>query len=283
MPNKRFSRAYVEITNRCNLACAFCPGTKRAPGALTAEQFALLAGKLRDHTDYLYLHVLGEPLMHPELGDILSCAASFGFHVALTTNGTLLRDCREVLLTSPVYKLSVSLHSFEANEQDGLSDYLTGCTEVGRALAEKGTLVSFRLWNLDGQSTRGLHGQNDAILSCLRREFPGEWTKNTKGFRLAERVYLEYGERFDWPDSAARDNGSAGTCHGLRDQIAVLCDGSVVPCCLDHEGDLTLGNLFLQELDDILASPRAVAMLDGFRRRERVENLCRRCGYATRF
>lgn len=283
MANKRFSRVYVEITNRCNRACSFCPGTRRAPGSLTAAQFAHVAEKLRGYTDHLYLHVLGEPLLHPALGEILRTAADLGYRVALTTNGSLLPERGALLLASPLYKLSISLHSFEANEGGGLSEYLTGCTALGRALAEKGTLVSFRLWNLDGEKTQGLHEQNGAILAHLHRAFSGEWAENTKGFRLSERVYLEYGERFDWPDKAAQDNGTVGTCHGLRDQIAVLCDGSVVPCCLDHEGDLTLGNLFSQEPDEILASPRAAAITEGFRRRERVEDLCRRCGYATRF
>ena len=283
MRNKRFSRVYTEITNRCNRACSFCPGTRRAPGELSAAQFGVLAEKLRPWTDYLYLHVMGEPLLHPELDKILQTSADLGFFTALTTNGTLLPDCRAVLLAAPLYKLSVSLHSFEANEQGGFSDYLTGCTEVGRALAEKGTLVSFRLWNLDGQTTRGLHEQNDAVLAHLHRAFPGPWAQNAKGYRLAERVYLEYGERFDWPDLGARDNGACGTCHGLRDQLAVLCDGSAVPCCLDHDGELTLGNLFSQEVAEILASPLAVSILEGFQRRERVAPLCRRCGYATRF
>ena len=55
----RFSRCYLEITNRCNLACSFCPKTKRPARTLTAEEFRLLAGKLRAYTDYLYLHVIG--------------------------------------------------------------------------------------------------------------------------------------------------------------------------------------------------------------------------------
>ena len=100
--------------------------------------------------------------------------------------------------------------------------------------------------------------------------------------RLGEGLFLEPGERFDWPDPAAPDSGTE-FCHGLRSQIAVLCDGTVVPCCLDSEGRLALGNLHRQELAEILASPRATAMAAGFSRRQPSEELCRRCGYAARF
>ena len=69
----------------------------------------------------------------------------------------------------------------------------------------------------------------------------------------------------------------------LRDQLAVLCDGTVVPCCLDGEGELALGNLFRQELEDILRGERAAAIHAGFDARRPAEELCRRCGYAERF
>ena len=101
--------------------------------------------------------------------------------------------------------------------------------------------------------------------------------------RIGQRVYLEHGDKFDWPDLTAEDGGNAVFCYGLRDQLGVLCDGSVVPCCLDHEGDLKLGNLFTQDMEEILESERAQAIYEGFNRRKAVEELCRRCGYARRF
>ena len=100
--------------------------------------------------------------------------------------------------------------------------------------------------------------------------------------RLEENLYLEEGEKFDWPDPRQAPQDTQ-FCYGLRQQIAVLCDGTVVPCCLDSEGRLALGNLLSQEMDDILASPRARAIQKGFDARRPAEELCRRCGYAVRF
>ena len=280
----RFSRCYLEITNRCNLACSFCPKTKRPARTLTAEEFRLLAGKLRAYTDYLYLHVMGEPLLHPQLQALLETARALGFRVALTTNGTLLPARQALLLAAPaLYKINISLHSFEANVAGSFDDYLSGCFTFAKLAAETGKLVDLRLWNLDGETTRGQHTQNDAILAALEAVFPQPWTRNTWGLRLCERVFVHYAEKFDWPDLSVSEQRDTGTCRALKDQLAVLSDGTVVPCCLDHEGDVPLGNLFSQELDEILRALPAQALLSGFAARKLTQPLCRRCGYARRF
>ena len=275
----RFAKIYLEISNRCNLRCAFCPGTKRPGRSMTEAEFSTLLPRLQPYTDFLYFHLMGEPLCHPLLGRFLALAGEAGFRVILTTNGTLLPLRQDLLLASPaLHKVNVSLHAFEANDLTvPFEAYLKGCTDFGRA-AEGRVLVTYRLWNGGGADRR-----NSEILAALEQAFPRPWVEERRGIRLGERVYLEYGEKFDWPDLQAPDGGERVFCYGLRDQLGVLCDGTVVPCCLDHEGDLALGNLFEQELSEILDSPRARAIYEGFSRRQAAEPLCRRCGYAARF
>ena len=275
----RFSKVYVEISNLCNLSCAFCPGTKRKKKAMTEDEFAALLPKLRPYTDFLYFHLMGEPLCHPKLGRFLELAHQAGFKVILTTNGTLLHEHQELLLASGgLHKVNISLHAFEANDLSvPFEEYLRRCLEFGKA-AEGKVLVSYRLWN-----NGGADGLNDQILSALKQYFTEDWVQERRGIRIGSRVYLEHGDKFDWPDLNAADGGAALFCYGLRDQIGVLCDGTVVPCCLDHEGDLALGNLFTQDLAEILESKRAKAIYEGFSNRNAAEPLCRRCGYARRF
>ena len=275
----RFAKIYLEISNRCNLRCAFCPGTKRPGRSMTEAEFSTLLPRLQPYTDFLYFHLMGEPLCHPLLGRFLALAGEAGFRVILTTNGTLLPLRQDLLLASPaLHKVNVSLHAFEANDLTvPFEAYLKGCTDFGRA-AEGQVLVTYRLWKGGGADRR-----NSEILAALEQAFPRPWVEERRGIRLGERVYLEYGEKFDWPDLQAPDGGERVFCYGLRDQLGVLCDGTVVPCCLDHEGDLALGNLFDQTLPEILDSPRARAIYEGFSRRQAAEPLCRRCGYATRF
>lgn len=274
-----FRKIYVEISNLCNLSCAFCPGTKRLPRRMTPEEFSLVAPKLRPYTDFLYFHLMGEPLCHPQLGDFLDIAHSHGFRVILTTNGTLLARQQALLLSSPaLHKVNISLHAFEANDLAvPFEAYLQDCFAFGQA-AQGQKLVVYRLWNQGGADAR-----NEEILKAMHTAFPGAWIPERHGTRIAYRTYLEYGDKFDWPDLQATEGSSHVFCYGLRDQLGILCDGTVVPCCLDHEGDLALGNIFRQELADILKTPRAKSIYDGFSRREATEELCRKCGYARKF
>lgn len=276
---KRFQKIYLEISNVCNLSCSFCPGTKRKKHSMTEEEFSALLPKLRPWTDYLYFHLMGEPLCHPRLERFLQLAGEAGFKVILTTNGTLLRNHRDMLLAAPgLHKVNISLHAFEANDLAvPFEEYLAHCFAFGQAAAGQ-KLVVYRLWNQGG-----LEEKNQQILEAMHWAFPGPWEETARGTRMGDRLFLEYGDKFDWPDLSAPEGSSRVFCYGLRDQLGILCDGTAVPCCLDHEGDLALGNLFSQEMEDILSSPRAKAIYDGFTARNAQEELCRKCGYARRF
>lgn len=275
----RFKKVYLEITNVCDLHCAFCPGTERAPCFMTEPEFSALLARLHGRTDYLYFHLMGEPLLHPALDRFLSLAGESGFRVCLTTNGTRLPARCALLCGEPaLHRVNISLQSWEANPaRTPLGDYVRGCADAARALAAAGKLVSLRLWNVGGAEAR-----NGEILELLHGAFPDPWRSGRRGTALAERLFLERGEKFDWPRPDAGETG-ADFCYGLRDQLGVLCDGTVVPCCLDAAGALALGNLLETPLETILNSPRAVAIYDGFSRRRPAEDLCRRCGYAARF
>ena len=276
---KRFHKIYLEISNVCNLRCGFCPGTKREKRFLTEAEFSALLPKLRPWTDYLYFHLMGEPLCHPKLETFLRLAGEAGFRVILTTNGTLLEEKREILLNAPaLHKVNISLHAFEANDLSiPFKTYLSRCFSFGQAVNGH-FLVVYRLWNSGGAEQR-----NPEILEAMKAAFPQPWKAEPRGTRITSRVYLEYGDKFDWPDLSAPDGGEKAFCYGLRDQVGVLCDGTVVPCCLDHDGDIPLGNLFETSMEDILEGPRAKAIREGFSGKKAAESLCRRCGYARRF
>ena len=275
----RFNKIYLEISNVCNLSCAFCPGTDRPGHVMTEEEFSSLLPKLRPWTDYLYFHLMGEPLIHPKLGRFLELAGDAGFRVILTTNGTLLAQQLDALLSSPaLHKINISLHAFEANDLAvPFEIYLDDCFRFGKVM-EGRKIVVYRLWNQGGADAR-----NAEILEAMKRFFPEPWEDTRRGIRIARNVFLEYGDKFDWPDLSAPEGSSRVFCYGLRDQLGILCDGTAVPCCLDHEGDLALGNLHRQSMEEILSSPRAKAIFEGFSNRTAAEELCRRCGYARRF
>lgn len=273
-----FSRVYLEITNVCNKSCSFCHGTKRAPRFMSLKEFDTVTDKLIGVTEYLYLHILGEPLCHPELIKFISIASKKGFHTAITTNGSLLEGKGDMLISSDIYKVNISLHSFEDGTQDEYNSYISACVNFADKSSQKGILTVLRLWNNGFDD-----GKNKDIVSILRRSLSGEWVEGTKGIRIRNRLHLEYGDRFSWPDTNAPFISDNVFCYGLRDHFGILSDGTVVPCCLDSEGSIAIGNILEHDINEILNSPRAKNIFDGFTARKATEKLCKHCGYAQRF
>ncbi len=282
-----YSRVYVEITNICNRNCSFCPGTARPPRRMSLSEFDIVTNRLSGVTKYIYYHVMGEPLTHPLLPDFLRMAKEKGFLSAITTNGTLLPARGRELVGAGLYKVNISMHSFEDGDDiEAHEAYLDGLFEFADFASRAGVLVILRLWNLD-ENGQPLGGDNERTIQKLHVRFPdtadSPWRRGLQDIRLRERLYLAFGDRFDWPDMGAPDYGERVFCYGLKNHFAILSDGRVVPCCLDREGAITLGNIFDTPVEEILDSPRAVALREGFSCRRATEELCRRCGYARRF
>lgn len=264
-------RCYIEITNVCNLNCDFCPKHNRSSRQLSLEEFDLITDKLRDRVIFLYFHLMGEPLLHPLLPDFILMARQKGFRTVLTSNGTLL-DRAMSLLSSLPHKVQLSLHSHESNGKGVLADYINKVMDFAIPAAEQGTCIVLRLWNQGGRES-----ENDEVMRLISNFVPQPWRERPDGYRLADNLYLEFDRKFQWPDVADDSSRHEVFCKALRKQIGVLADGSLVPCCMDHDGDITLGNLLTQSLDDILSSPRACAMTEGFRHHKATEPLCRNC------
>ena len=273
-----YNKVYVEITNICNMHCSFCHGHSRVPRQMSREEFERILCQLQGQTQYIYYHLMGEPLLHPLLPDFITMAKERGYKSILTTNGTLLQKRGSELLQAGVHKVNLSLHSFEDSDAEGHLRYIQTLAAFAKDAAEQGIIVVFRLWNKGFDD-----GKNAFALETLGRLIEGDWKENSRGIRIRDKIFVEFGERFAWPDRNAEIQGNRFYCYGLKDQFGILSDGTVVPCCLDSDGVINLGNLFRQPLDEILTSPRATAMAAGFRCRTATEDLCRRCGYARRF
>lgn len=270
------TRCYLEITNICNLDCVFCPKTTREKRSLTPVEFDMLTDKLCGRIKFLYFHLMGEPLLHRHLPDFIAIAREKGFIPVLTTNGTLLSRAGAVIDACP-YKMQVSLHSHEGNGKGDLEQYIGEAMRFAIDAASKGVIMVLRLWNQGGYDK-----ENERLLDIVAEYLPRPWQECQNGWRLADNIFIEYGRMFEWPEVENSEKGEERAfCYALRNQIGVLVDGTVVPCCLDSAGALALGNLFEQNLEEILASPRAKAIYDGFTQHKAVEPLCRHCGYAA--
>ena len=262
-------RCYIEITNTCNLNCDFCPKHHRRKRQLSAGEFNLLTDRVRGKVSFLYFHLMGEPLLHPLLPQFIRTANEKGFKTVLTSNGTLLHRCLPLLEALP-HKIQLSLHSHESNARGELAGYMQEVMQFSVQAAEKGTCMVLRLWNQGGRDK-----ENEEVMRLIEQYVPKPWKERPDGFRLSDHLYLEFDRKFEWPTAGEKseenlkdeseeesENGSKENlkneseeesenesgeksskkekkqlfCKALIKQIGVLSDGSLVPCCLDHDG-----------------------------------------------
>ena len=274
-----FKKIYIEITNNCNLNCSFCSPVKKTKRFMTVSEFEHILKEVESKTDYIYLHVKGEPLLHPNLIDFLKLAEKYNLKVNLTTNGTLfpklvdkLKDCKAL------HKINFSLHC----EQDN-PNYLNEIFESVKKLPEE-TIIIYRLWTLkDGN----LDKKSTTIVEKIKMYYklsPETVNKiiSDKNIKISPRIYVDKDNEFIWPDET-NGNESTGFCMALKTQIAILCDGTIVPCCLDSNGCIELGNIYHQSLDEIVNGGKFKLLKKSFQERKITEKLCLNCTFKNRF
>lgn len=280
---KKFRQVYVEITNVCNLNCAFCPKHNRKNGYMSVAQFELVAKNIAPLTRVVCLHLMGEPLLHPDFEHICEIARNYGLQIYLTTNGTLLKKHLDVFKKGLIKRISVSLHSYEANARNQpLREYLWALFSLAREITtQEHVFVEFRLWN-ENSANNTLNSQIiDVANEFFLTKLPYTFTDNQF---LTKEIYFSPDKIFEWPENTTNNEPSREKfCYALQSHFGVLCDGSVVACCLDNNGRISLGNIFEKPIEDILNSKRAIDIKDGFKKGIAVEALCKTCSFANKF
>lgn len=273
----RFKKIYIEITNQCNFNCSFCCKSVRKKKFVSPEDFSAILFSIKPYTDYIYLHVLGEPLLHPHLEQLLGMADEMGFHVNLTTNGSLISKQEKLLRDSHIRQFNISLHDAEENIPcEKWGSYLNEVFSFANTKSDD-SYFSLRLWNrIDGQ----LSSFNDYCLSKISDFWRVDMSDamSSRNKKISDHIYFQNSARFSWPgeiDLSVKKR----TCYAMREHVAILVDGTVVPCCLDANGEMALGNIFTESFRDIIQGERATSILNGFRRHEVVEPLCEKCGF----
>lgn len=270
MNKKRLKKIYLEITNACNLSCTFCIKNKRHIKYLSLDEFKLITDKLVPYTDYLYFHILGEPLMHPYINEFIDIASK-KFNIQITTNGYLIDKIKD---NSNICQLNISLHSFDAKYKVSLEEYMNKIFKAIDNLIEKNTYIALRLWV---ENTN----QNN-IVDMINKHYNCNIDLSKNSFKINKYLYVKKFHEFIWPDLENNYYEAEGTCYGLRDHIGILVDGTIIPCCLDTEGVINLGNIYNTDLETVINSERAKVMLEGFRQNKKREELCKHCHFIKR-
>jgi len=244
---------------------------------MTLQEINQALDQIKEVTDYVYLHLKGEPLLHPDFNEILALCEKKQLYVQLVTNGTFLNQYPDLIHQKCLRKISFSLHSIPYQSLDA-EDYITPILKFAEnASILDGPYVELRFWNIDH-----LDKKSEICLNTIKKLHPLIETSRPGSFKWLKNVYIHFDSQFQWPSEASA-NDSSGTCQGARSMIGILCDGTVVPCCLDDQGTINLGNIFTHPLSQILQSPRLCAMQKGFKERKLIEPLCQKCTYRHRF
>lgn len=276
-----FKKVYIEITNICNLNCKFCPDTVRKKECMSVENFGNVIKKIHKHTKLVALHVKGEPLLHSNLKEILEILEKYNLQANITTNGTLIKEKLSILKKSKaVRQINFSIHSITQNEKNNtkyLQDILSSTEEL------KHIIISYRLWNIQNIQENDI---NNSIIYEIEKYYNEQNLKEklmkNDWIKLRENLFINQDIEFTWPDIAKEKIIEKGRCLALKEQIAILVDGTVVPCCLDNNGNIQLGNIFNETMEEILNKTKTKEIKSDFENGKITCNLCKTCGFLQR-
>lgn len=272
------------------MQCNFCPAVIRDNKMMDLDLFEKIVAQVAPLTDLICFHLMGDPLVHPQLAEMVEICDQHKASIFLVTNGVLMRPEKfNLLLHSRIYQINFSLHSFFDNFPDkDPSNYLERIFDfTERALAERPKLyLNYRLWNLN--DPMGSNTPNTEMLNRICERFVFNTptkidVRKQKSINIQDRLYLHFDTEFIWPSLDLPVLGTNGRCYGLSSHFGILVDGTVVPCCLDKEASIPLGSVLDTPITEILGSRRAQDILKGFKQKKLVENLCQRCQYIERF
>jgi len=286
----KFYRIYIELTNICGLKCSFCP-TKNLPN--TTMELDFFDSVVRDasaFTKEIACHVFGDPLTLSNLEEYLDIIHKYNMKALLTTSGYFMKKHSYSTLFHPAIKqINISLNAFNKNDtaisfEQYIEPILNLCSQ--KVKQQKDIFINLRIWNFDEiMSEREFNQQVFDKLSSffdIELDLDSINLQQSKSIRLDSKVLLHFDNYFEWPSLQNPIYGH-GTCQGLSSHIAILANGVVVPCCLDSEGVMSLGNLHNQTLKEIVYGDRATKIIDNFRDNICSEELCLRCSYKDRF
>ena len=286
----KFYRIYIELTNVCGLSCSFCP-TKELPSKeMDLAFFEAVIKQAEAYTKEIACHVVGDPLTQSNLHAYLDIIHKYGLKAMLTTSGYFLKKHSYDTLFHPCVKqINISLNAFNKNDTSlTFEQYIKPVLALCEAKLERKEelFINLRVWNLDEMMSERTF--NEILFLKLSETFDTSlslekvYEERPKSIRLASKILVHFDNYFEWP-SLKNKNYGHGTCQGLQSHVAILASGKVVPCCLDCDGIIELGDLHKNTLEEIVTSKRASAMLSGFKEGKAVEELCRKCSYKDRF
>jgi len=317
--------AAVEITTHCNLSCNYC----YANAGPHSKEYMNLAQirHIFDELESLEIPILwitgGEPLLHPEIEEILKEAQNRGFYVIVATNGTPLYKNEKLLNIVKKYvdEIQIDLDGAKKETHEfyrGPNTFekviavikdLTKDKDRHRTMVVVGTTIGKRNLNEIPEIIKLVDSLNadywvyGALIPVGRGRFvqweglsPNDLVKVynlvLQGSKFAKKVTVLRSLAGVTPLDPPLERPTA-RCGAVNFQIQIHTNGDVYPCVFLREERFKLGNIFEKPLKEILSSPLAEYFRVGIDNPEQdvynlVDSECRNCilykkGYCNTF
>ena len=258
---------------------------------MTLEKFDKLNLQLKDVTKELAYHVVGDPLVLSNLQEYLNISLKHNLKVNITTTANNLRkEHFDILMNDTIRQINFSINSYNANShKKTLDEYINPILDFCEyaVLKKQHFFINLRIWNLD--ETQSAKEFNTQVFEKVNKRFDSSiniedmYNERPKNIKIARMIFFNFDEYFNWPSLDNDFVSKEGTCYGLDSHFGILSSGTVVPCCLDKDGIVNLGNINNSQLTDILNSKKVKEIQKGFKDNRLIEEFCQKCEYRTRF
>ncbi|WP_324292401.1 radical SAM/SPASM domain-containing protein [Halarcobacter sp.] len=279
------------MTNICNLKCSFCPPKILPNKTMSLDVFKNINTQLKNITKELAYHIVGDPLIISNLEKYLDISFESDLKVNITTTANNLEKGHfDTLMHQAIKQINFSINSYNANShKKSLDEYLKPILDfLDYAINKKQHFfINLRIWNLD--DSMSAKEFNRSVFEKINKKFSlnldiEEIYKNRpKNIKIARMVFFNFDDYFEWPDLSNDFISNTGKCYGLDSHFGILSSGDVVPCCLDKDGIINLGNINNDKISDILNTKRVKDIQNGFKNGKVIEELCQKCDYRRRF
>jgi radical SAM protein with 4Fe4S-binding SPASM domain len=267
----------IESTSICNLRCTMCfqsdPDFRSDKRNFGLMDFGLYCGMIDEGADKglcsVKLSIRGEPLLHPQLPDMIAYARSKKLlDVMLNTNATLLTEERSRALLDAEPHLIV--FSIDADSKQVFESIRVGA-QFETVVGNVERFLKIRSKDYPNSITRArvqmtVVPESETEIQAVRRHWTG----------LADQVAIKRAV----VRQADGDRPTPGTwgCRVLWQRMDVHYDGSVWLCDNDYHGKCQLGDLHQESLDSIWRSARmeSLRVLHASGRRAQIPP-CRSC------
>jgi radical SAM protein with 4Fe4S-binding SPASM domain len=313
----RFDRVFIEVTSQCNFDCSFCTNSlmQRKPGFMPFTTFKRIINEITKNgiTNSILFHIMGDPLLHPDLMTFLRYSVEHVKKQQLVTNGSLfteatVKECYETQLTNldiSYFTPNSTLFKSRNSKHITFQQYHQTIQNIVATKFKHRFDTHLRLFypniNLKSFNWKGIPFEplNKQVIPTIVHKWstfitalgiqPNEikhneikkWNMNKRNsIFITDDFEIVFKQFHNWHNSLQQVIQSPiGKCSIVlnHEQLGILWNGDVVLCCGDYEGHTRFGNINKKSLTEILNSEQYHRIVNSFSKGITPFTTCKKC------